>query len=74
MYRGPSPNELLQSLYTEFVCSYWLDLYWTYELCHGRYILQYHNDGKEIVKSPRSEFYLGYFRREASKLVLIFRI
>ncbi|VDN51111.1 unnamed protein product [Dracunculus medinensis] len=68
MYRGPSPNELLQSLYTEFVCSYWLDLYWTYELCHGRYILQYHNDGKEIVKSPRSEFYLGYFRREASKL------
>ncbi|VDN32906.1 unnamed protein product [Gongylonema pulchrum] len=66
-YSGPSPAELIQSLYDNRVCSYWLDVYWTYELCHGRYILQYHDD-REIIRKARSEYYLGNFQREQSKL------
>uniref|UniRef100_F1L4R1 Endoplasmic reticulum lectin 1 n=1 Tax=Ascaris suum TaxID=6253 RepID=F1L4R1_ASCSU len=66
-YSGPSPGELIRTLYEERLCSYWLDLYWTYELCHGRYVLQYH-DEKESIRSPRTEFYLGNFRHEQTKM------
>lgn len=68
-YVGPSPAELIQVLYDNRVCSYWLDVYWTYELCHGRYIMQYH-DNKETQRNIRNEFYLGNYAREQSKLVL----
>lgn len=67
-YVGPSPAELIQSLYDNRVCSYWLDVYWTYELCHGRYIMQYH-DNRETQRNARSEYYLGNYGREQSKLV-----
>ncbi|MCP9260481.1 hypothetical protein DINM_003511 [Dirofilaria immitis] len=66
-YVGPSPAELIQLLYDNRVCSYWLDIYWTYELCHGRYIMQYH-DNKETQRNTRSEYYLGNYGREQSKL------
>ncbi|VBB33653.1 unnamed protein product, partial [Acanthocheilonema viteae] len=66
-YAGPSPAELVQSLYDNRVCSYWLDVYWTYELCHGRYIMQYH-DNREMQRNARSEYYLGNYGREQSKL------
>ncbi|CAG9538648.1 unnamed protein product [Cercopithifilaria johnstoni] len=66
-YVGPSPAELIQSLYNNRVCSYWLDVYWTYELCHGRYIMQYH-DNRETQRNARSEYYLGNYGREQSKL------
>uniref|UniRef100_A0A2K6VM49 Endoplasmic reticulum lectin 1 n=1 Tax=Onchocerca volvulus TaxID=6282 RepID=A0A2K6VM49_ONCVO len=66
-YVGPSPAELIQVLYDNRVCSYWLDVYWTYELCHGRYIMQYH-DNKETQRNIRNEFYLGNYAREQSKL------
>uniref|UniRef100_A0A0R3RJI1 Endoplasmic reticulum lectin 1 n=1 Tax=Elaeophora elaphi TaxID=1147741 RepID=A0A0R3RJI1_9BILA len=66
-YVGPSPAELIQSLYNNRVCSYWLDIYWTYELCHGRYVMQYH-DNRETQRNARSEYYLGNYGREQSKL------
>ncbi|VDK87059.1 unnamed protein product [Litomosoides sigmodontis] len=66
-YVGPSPAEIIQLLYDNRVCSYWLDVYWTYELCHGRYIMQYH-DNRETQKNSRSEYYLGNYGREQSKL------
>ncbi|VDO08509.1 unnamed protein product, partial [Brugia timori] len=65
-YVGPSPAELIQSLYDNRVCSYWLDVYWTYELCHGRYIMQYHDNREQ--RSIRSEYYLGNYGREQSRL------
>uniref|UniRef100_A0A915PUF4 Endoplasmic reticulum lectin 1 n=1 Tax=Setaria digitata TaxID=48799 RepID=A0A915PUF4_9BILA len=66
-YVGPSPAELIQTLYDNRVCSYWLDVYWTYELCHGRYVMQYH-DNREMQRNSRSEYYLGNYGREQSKL------
>ncbi|MFH4977373.1 hypothetical protein AB6A40_004082 [Gnathostoma spinigerum] len=62
-YSGPSPADLVKSLYDERVCSYRLEPYWTYEICHGRYVLQYHED-HEI---RRNEFYLGNFRWEQTR-------
>ncbi|KAL3089988.1 hypothetical protein niasHS_006440 [Heterodera schachtii] len=57
-YHGPSPAELIQSIYREQICSYRIEPYWNYELCHGRYVLQYHED-KESKK--RTEYFLGNF-------------
>ncbi|VDN08158.1 unnamed protein product [Thelazia callipaeda] len=65
-YTGLSPAQLIQSLYDNRICSYWLDLYWTYELCHGRYIMQFHEDRE--ARNARTEYYLGNYGREQSKL------
>ncbi|KPI92913.1 Endoplasmic reticulum lectin 1 [Papilio xuthus] len=62
-YDGPSPISLLNPLFTQKVCSYRLDSYWSYEICHGRYIKQYHEerDGKQV---KTQEFYLGMWNLE----------
>ena len=40
-----------------------LESFWTYELCHGRYIRQYHEerDGKKV---KLQEYYLGKLDKE----------
>lgn len=40
--------EYLEPLFKGDVCSYRIESYWTYEICHGNYIKQYHEerDGK----------------------------
>ena len=37
-----------------------LETYWSYELCHGKYIRQYH---EEKIKNgvSKTEYFLGYF-------------
>ncbi|XP_026315422.1 endoplasmic reticulum lectin 1 isoform X3 [Hyposmocoma kahamanoa] len=62
-YNGPSPLNLLKPLFTQKICSYRLESFWSYEVCHGRYIRQYHEDrdGK-IVRTQ--EYYLGYWNQE----------
>lgn len=35
-----------------------MESYWTYELCHGRYVRQYHED-REGKKLKMQEYYLG---------------
>lgn len=35
-----------------------LEAYWTYELCHGRYVRQYHEE-REGKKVKLQEYYLG---------------
>ncbi|KAJ8977664.1 hypothetical protein NQ317_002467 [Molorchus minor] len=66
-YEGPSPLELISSLFTQTTCSFRLESYWTYEVCHGRYIRQYHED-REGKKIKVQEYILGkwdekYFER-----------
>ncbi|XP_065345268.1 endoplasmic reticulum lectin 1 isoform X1 [Cloeon dipterum] len=39
-------------------CSYRLESYWTYELCHGKYMRQFHED-REGKKNKIQEYYLG---------------
>ncbi|XP_011501121.1 PREDICTED: endoplasmic reticulum lectin 1 [Ceratosolen solmsi marchali] len=49
-YTGPNPIQFLYLLFNRNSCSYRLESYWTYELCHGRYVQQYHEerDGKKV--------------------------
>ena len=34
-YSGPSPLGIIEKLFIEMSCTYRLEAYWTYELCHG---------------------------------------
>lgn len=61
-YSGPNALELLYPLFTQLLCSYRLEQYWTYELCHGKYIKQYHDEKDADSKSlNRQEFVLGQY-------------
>lgn len=57
-YEGPTPIEILKPLFQESMCTFRLESYWTYEVCHGRYIRQFHEDreGKNI---KTQEYFLG---------------
>lgn len=57
-YEGPSALELISPLFVQSSCSYRLESYWTYEVCHGRYIRQYHED-REGKKVKLQEYTLG---------------
>ncbi|RWS20148.1 endoplasmic reticulum lectin 1-like protein, partial [Leptotrombidium deliense] len=63
-----SPFQLLKPLISKEVCSYRLESYWTYELCHGRYIRQFHEEST-VQKASSQEYYLGRF--DSSLLPLI---
>lgn len=55
-YTGPTPFELLSSLFLSGSCSYRIDSFWSYEICHGNYIKQFHEERDRI-----QEYYLGKF-------------
>lgn len=57
-YKGPPPLELLAPLFTHSSCSFRMESYWTYEICHGKYIRQYHED-REGKKVKLQEYFLG---------------
>lgn len=65
-YHGPSPLATLRPLFSQKVCSYRLESYWSYEVCHGRYVRQYHEEreGKQ-VKSQ--QYYLGRLNSDKQK-------
>ncbi|KAM0732303.1 Endoplasmic reticulum lectin 1 [Formica fusca] len=67
-YNGPNPIQLLQPIFAQNSCSYRLESYWTYELCHGKYVRQYHED-REGKKIKLQEYYLGTLDK-AQKLKL----
>ncbi|KAM6367187.1 endoplasmic reticulum lectin 1 isoform 2-T3 [Alca torda] len=50
-YKGPTPGELLEPLFKQSSCSYRIESYWTYEVCHGKHIRQYHEE-KETGQIP----------------------
>jgi len=62
-YTGPTVLGLLEQLFTQQTCAYRLESYWTYELCHGRHLRQYHEEreGKSI---KMQEYNLGKFTKE----------
>ncbi|KAK2575733.1 hypothetical protein KPH14_012121 [Odynerus spinipes] len=65
VYRGPNPIEILSVLFFQNTCTYRLESYWTYELCHGRFVRQYHED-REGKKVKTQEYYLGLFEKSQS--------
>uniref|UniRef100_A0A8C9G0R0 Endoplasmic reticulum lectin n=1 Tax=Pavo cristatus TaxID=9049 RepID=A0A8C9G0R0_PAVCR len=58
-YRGPAPGELLEPLFKQSSCSYRIESYWTYEVCHGKHIRQYHEEKETGQKINIQEYYLG---------------
>jgi endoplasmic reticulum lectin 1 len=50
----------LKPLVAREVCSYRLEQYWTYELCHGKYLRQFHEDSAS-QKTKSQEYFLGKF-------------
>jgi len=63
-YQGLSVLGLLETMFTQQTCAYRLESYWTYELCHGKHLRQYHEEreGKTIKVQ---EYFLGKFNKEA---------
>lgn len=59
-YDGPSPKQLLRPLFSQMVFSYRLEPYWTYELCHGRFLRQYHEENT-LQGSFTQEYILGLY-------------
>ena len=57
-YTGPMALEILEQLFTTQACAYRLEHYWTYELCHGRYIRQFHEE-REGKNVKMTEYTLG---------------
>lgn len=65
-YEGPSALELITPLFSQSLCSYRLESYWTYEVCHGKFVRQYHED-REGKKSKLQEYILGKWDEEEHK-------
>jgi len=62
-YAGESPVQLIEKLFKQQQCVHRLESYWTYELCHGKYLRQYHEErsGKDL---KMQEFFLGKYSME----------
>lgn len=59
-YVQETASEIMQKMFDQKLCSYRIDSFWTYELCHGRYMRQYHENKDLGKKSQIQEYYLGY--------------
>jgi len=57
-YEGPGPMELLSPLYLVNKCVIKIEAYWTYEICHGKHIRQYHEE-RESKTLKLQEYILG---------------
>jgi len=62
-YAGPTVLEIMEKLFTQHTCTYKLESYWNYELCHGKSLRQYHEEreGKNI---KLVEYSLGVFSEQ----------
>ncbi|KAI0225860.1 Vam6/Vps39-like protein [Lamellibrachia satsuma] len=59
-YEGPDEMGLLRPLLVQTSCSYRIDNYWTYELCHGKFLRQYHEEKEAGKKMKVQQYFLGY--------------
>ncbi|XP_014665285.1 PREDICTED: endoplasmic reticulum lectin 1-like [Priapulus caudatus] len=60
-YEGKTLAEMMEELIIANACSYRLEQYWTYELCHGLYLRQYHEEKEDGKKTHLQEYILGRF-------------
>uniref|UniRef100_A0A8D8W7U9 Endoplasmic reticulum lectin 1 n=1 Tax=Cacopsylla melanoneura TaxID=428564 RepID=A0A8D8W7U9_9HEMI len=70
VYSGPGPLEIIEPLFSQKPCSYRLESYWTYEVCHGRYVRQFHEDREGKKEVRLQEYYLGKWDRSNVAAVL----
>jgi len=62
-YTGLHPLGLLEKLFIQQACAYRLESYWTYELCHGKFLRQYHEE-RDAKNIKVQEYFLGKFDKE----------
>lgn len=57
-----SALEIISKLEKDKVCSYRVDSYWIYEVCHGRHVKQFHEERDASNKKVlvKQAFFLGY--------------
>ncbi|CAK8671906.1 endoplasmic reticulum lectin 1-like [Clavelina lepadiformis] len=64
-----APHELLAPLFKSTACSQRIEAYWTYELCHGKHIRQFHEE--RVRKSgTKQESTVVYETEDGQKIVL----
>lgn len=63
IYNGPTPFELVSTLFSAATCSYRIESYWTYEVCHGSYIKQFHEERDGSIVRLQ-EYHLGKWDKE----------
>ena len=54
-----NPYTVLRTLFSQKYCSYRIETFWTYEICHGHHIRQFHEDLRN--KDNNQEYFLGKF-------------
>lgn len=59
-----SPIQILEPLLKANYCSYKFELFWTYELCHGKFLRQYHEENAKYRAKVTQEYYLGRIESE----------
>ncbi|XP_064623372.1 endoplasmic reticulum lectin 1-like isoform X2 [Lineus longissimus] len=61
-YSGPGAMDLIDPLFSLSSCSYRIESYWTYELCHGKHLRQYHEEKEPGKPIKLQEFFLGKYK------------
>lgn len=54
-------SKLLDEIYNKKFCSYRIESYWIYELCHGQHIRQYHETKSTGKRTVTDSYFLGKF-------------
>ncbi|XP_060663936.1 LOW QUALITY PROTEIN: endoplasmic reticulum lectin 1 [Drosophila nasuta] len=62
-----SPIGILQPIFSGPTCSYRIEAYWSYEICHGHHVRQYHEE-REGKNVKFQEYYLGKWSEEKTEL------
>lgn len=57
-------SSLISSIYDKKLCSYRIESYWIYELCHGQFVKQYHETKNSGKRSIKESYFLGHFNQE----------
>ncbi|CAK9305101.1 unnamed protein product [Gordionus sp. m RMFG-2023] len=58
-----SPITYMSKLFIQPICSFKIESFWIYEICHGKFFMQYHEE-KIGNKIDKQEYILGYFPKE----------
>lgn len=62
-----NPLQLLFPLLKGDMCSYKYELYWVYELCHGKFLRQFHEEASKFRAKTTQQFFLGRMDSEDLK-------
>ncbi|KAH8412191.1 hypothetical protein KR009_000442 [Drosophila setifemur] len=63
-----SPFSVLQPIFSALTCSYRIEAYWSYEICHGHHVRQYHEE-REGKNVKFQEYYLGKWGDDKTELL-----